>query len=245
LKQGCPVQPHITPVTHTAICSSFDIRRAVSISAEGLARVWNTETGRVPNSFDVGHRSTIGIEFTAGASGLLIASQLGLHLFSLPANTLGHAAASSLQDDLQSSEFVSSVMMRCILKGAVSLWSLSPDRGAVATVLGDCTGPIKITSLTTFKTMDTLPSFSAFERVFPPVGSSDAPDKPRIKTLAMQFSPDGSLIGCGCSDGTLRLWRLSSLHEAAGSVTELFGKASPYPDPTGKNDLDPVLRVSC
>lgn len=188
------------------------------------------------------------MEFTAGAAGILVASQVGLHLFTLPANTLGHAAASNLQDDLQSSEFVSSVTTRCILKGAVSLWSLSPDRGAVATVLGDCTGPIKVTSLTTFKTVDTLPSFSAFERVFPPVGSSprpDASDKPRIKTLAMEFSPDGSLIGCGCSDGTLRLWRLSSLHEAVGSVTDLFGKSSPYPDPTGKNDLDPVLRVCC
>ena len=59
----------------------------------------------------------------------------------------------------------------------------------------------------------------------------------------MRFSPDSSLIGCACSDGTLRVWRLSALHEHAGAVTELFGKSKAYPDPTGKADLDPVPQV--
>jgi WD40 repeat protein len=71
-----------------------------------------------------------------------------------------------------------------------------------------------------------------------------------LQTQQIEFSPDGSLIACACSDGSMRVWRLSSLHEHTGSVTNLFGKNVARADPTegapGHIPLDPVALVcSC
>ena len=71
-----------------------------------------------------------------------------------------------------------------------------------------------------------------------------------VQTLAVQFSPDASLLGCACDDGSLRLWKVSFINENSGSVTNQFGKTLPRPDPLagtpGFVPLDPVpmVRVS-
>ena len=63
-----------------------------------------------------------------------------------------------------------------------------------------------------------------------------------IQLLKMAFSPDASLIACACSDGSLRIWRLSSLHEHSGSVTELFGRGTAREvDPSSISKLGPSV----
>lgn len=70
-------------------------------------------------------------------------SHPGLHLFNLPANTLNNGSAAALADDL-SAQSSTTVTSRCLYKGAVGLWSLTSNLGAVAIVGGDCAGPIKV-----------------------------------------------------------------------------------------------------
>jgi hypothetical protein len=64
--------------------------------------------------------------------------------------------------------------------------------------------------------------------------------------MALQFSPDGSILGCACDDGSVRLWKLAFIHEATGGITGQFGKKTVRPDPAvalGYPPLDPVTMV--
>ena len=81
LSAGVPAQPHKTAVTHSTVCPTLSLSRAATMSSDGIVRVWNTTTGRVPNTFAVGHRTTTAVEFTAQAAGLLVASQIGEIMF--------------------------------------------------------------------------------------------------------------------------------------------------------------------
>ncbi len=69
------------------------------------------------------------------------------------------------------------------------------------------------------------------------------------QTLALEFSPDASLLGCACDDGSVRVWKVSFINENSGSVTNQFGKNLPRPDPLagtpGYTPLDPVPMVRC
>ncbi len=67
------------------------------------------------------------------------------------------------------------------------------------------------------------------------------------QTMAIEFSPDASLLGCACDDGSVRLWKVAFLHESTGTVTGQFGKSQVRPDPTagmpGFVPVDPVTMV--
>ncbi len=65
--------------------------------------------------------------------------------------------------------------------------------------------------------------------------------------MAIEFSPDASILGCACDDGSVRLWKVAFLHESTGTVTGQFGKSQVRPDPTasmpGFVPVDPVTMV--
>ena len=67
------------------------------------------------------------------------------------------------------------------------------------------------------------------------------------QTMAIEFSPDASILGCACDDGSVRLWKVAFLHESTGTVTGQFGKSQVRPDPTasmpGFVPVDPVTMV--
>jgi hypothetical protein len=145
LKEGLPVQPHITPVVHTAVCESYNHRRAVSLSSDGVARVWNTESGRVTNTFSLGHGTTVGLQMTLKGAGVITAAQLGMQLWLLPAATMTPDAAAVAVAAGSDATGVN-VKSQMLTTDPVASWSLSPDKGTVAYVNMDRTKPIKVRS---------------------------------------------------------------------------------------------------
>ena len=143
LREGLPVQPHITSVQLTTVCDSFNHRRAASLSSDGNVRVWNTESGRISNSFYLGHATATGLEFTTKGAGVVTASQKGIQLWLLPAATLTpDAAAAAVAAGSDATGVL--VKSQTLTTDAVAAWTLSADKGTVAFVNRDRTKPIKV-----------------------------------------------------------------------------------------------------
>ena len=229
LPPGISISAHKTAVTRVVFPLAHTVRRAATVSKEGVVKVWNTITARTTSRIELqgAQKHLTGLQLVEAGSRLLVYSAAGLHSYTLD---VGPPTSLDAEDD--SSHNMAAPRGKHVVKEPVVAHALSPTGTAVAVATGDGTGPILLADLVVNKVVDQFPApqeyasspssgglggksrcpFLPCSAHHCPIGMLFTGDSSAVRVLQLGFHPTAAILIVVCSDGAMRLYKLPHLH---------------------------------